>query len=84
LGILGIQEVAGVEDHGLWESAVGRSREFEMCKIPNVDNNPEDFISERDHSQDPICQVDGFPLVVIRFIAMQQAVATFNFRRYVR
>jgi hypothetical protein len=55
-----------------------------MCKIPNVDNNPEDFISERDHSQDPICQVDGFPLVVIRFIAMQQAVATLNFRRYVR
>ena len=81
--ILGVQEVAGVEDHGLLESDAGRSRESEMGKIPNVDNDPADFISESDRIQDPICQVDGFPLVVIRFLATQQAVAAFNFWRYV-
>jgi hypothetical protein len=82
--ILGIQEVAGVEDHGLLQSDAGRSRELEMGKIPNVDNDPVDSISESDHSQDPIFQLDGFPLVVIRFPATQQAVAAFNFWRYVR
>jgi hypothetical protein len=66
------------------ESATDRSREIKMGKIPNVENDPVGCISESDHSQDPICQVDGFPLVVIRFLATQQAVAAFNFWRYVR
>ena|ERR1700730_1083290 len=82
--ILGIQEAAGVEDHGLLESGAGRPRELEMSKIPNVDNDPVDFLSKSDRSQDPICQVDGFPLVVTRFLATQQAVDAFNFWRYVR
>ena len=82
--ILHVQEVAGVEDHGLLESDAGRSRELEMGKIPNVENDPVGFISESDHIQDLICQVDGFPLAVIRFLATQQAVAAFNFWRYVR
>jgi hypothetical protein len=82
--ILGLQQVAGVEDHGLLESDAGRSRELEMGKIPNVGNAPVDFLSENDHSQNPICQVDDFPLAVIRFLAPQQAVAAFDFWRYVR
>jgi hypothetical protein len=55
-----------------------------MGKIPNVGNAPVDFLSENDHSQNPICQVDDFPLAVIRFLAPQQAVAAFDFWRYVR
>jgi hypothetical protein len=63
------------------ESDAGRSRELKMGKNPNADNDPVGFISESDHSQDPICQVDGFPLVVNRFVATQQAVAALNFWR---
>ena len=81
--ILEIQKVAGVEDRGLLECDAGRSRELKMGKIPNVDIDPVGFISESDRSQDPICQLHSFPLVVIHFVAMQQAVAAFDFWRYV-
>jgi len=81
--ILEIQKVAEVEDRGLLESDAGRSRELKMGKIPNVDIDPLGFISESDRSQHPICQLHGLPLVVIPFVAMQQAVAAFNYWRYV-
>jgi hypothetical protein len=54
-----------------------------MGKIPNVNNDSVGFINESDRSQDPICHLYSFPLVVICFVAMQQAVAAFNFWRYV-
>lgn len=54
-----------------------------MGKIPNVDNDPVGFLSERDDGQDRICQVQAFSLVVICFVATQQAVTAFNFWRYV-
>jgi hypothetical protein len=82
--ILGIQEVAGVEDRGLLDSDAGRSRELKMGKIPNVENDPAGLTSDSDRSPDRICQVLGFPLAVIHFVAPQQAVAAFNFWRYVR
>ena len=82
--ILGLQQVAGVEDHGLLESDAGRSRELKMGKIPGVENDPVGFVSESDRGQNPICRVHGFPVVLICLVATNHAVAAFNFRRYVR
>jgi hypothetical protein len=55
-----------------------------MGRYPNVENDPAGLISESDRSQNRIWRVHPFSLVVICFVAMQQAVAAFNFWRYAR